>query len=190
MEEKLGRCIMGREIKWIGSDGGPHILIERRFLHIWKGESDEDFERARQYYEEAGLIEDYIGELNIGSGKCIIISDDVPVSTWLPDGSTGGVIVVANYINDDGIDYEILAEEINKIPDALYHDINLTCQVIDQELYLFPACDFGAGWMYEYMKVNLEPGYYIIKLAEEYIFRNSSFRLFKFSREKGIVLPA
>ena len=178
---------MKNEINWIESDGGPHILIERKFLKIWKGESDRAFQESMRYYEQAGLIDDYIGELKIGLGKCIIISEDVPASTWITKRDTNGTIVVANYIGE-GITYDILSTEINNIPDCKYKDTGLVYDVLDRELYLFPACDLCVDWTYKYCKMNLLPGRYKIRLIEEYIFHDSSFRLFNFKADKGDTL--
>lgn len=178
--------IMNNKINWVECDGGPHILIEKKFLSVWKGETEEEYQKAEEYYEEAGLIDDYIGLLNIGSGKCIVISDDVTSSTWLSDNNTNGYIVVVNYISDCYIDEEIefdtLFNEISKIADEQFVDTNLIYHVTDEELYLIAACDFGKEWLYNYCKLNLLAGNYCIKMIEEYIVDESSFRLFKFSR--------
>ena len=176
---------MNNEIDWIECDGGPHILIESKYLKIWKGETDDEYQKAMEYYEEAGLIDNYIGELTIGSGKCLVISDDITSSTWISDNNTSGFLVVVNYISDYYIDEEIkfdtLLNELSKITDNQFADTNLIYQVTDEELYLFAACDFGNEWLYNYCKLNLLPGDYSIKMIEEYIFGDSSFRLFKFS---------
>lgn len=176
---------MNSEITWIECDGGPHILIESKYLKIWKGETEEEYQKAEEYYEETALIDDYIGELNIGSGKCLVISDDITSSTWLSDNNTGGFLVVVNYISEDYIDEEItfdtLFNEFCKIPEEQFADTNLIYRVTDEELYLFAACDFGSEWLYNYCKLNLLSGDYSIKMIEEYIFDDSSFRLFKFS---------
>lgn len=173
---------MKNEINWIECDGGPHILIERKFLNIWKGESDQAFQESMGYYEQAGLIDDYIGELKIGPGKCMIISEDVPASTWIPGKETSGTIVVANYIGE-AVTYDMLSMEINNIPDCKYEDTGLVYEVSDRELYLFPACDLCEDWTYKYCKINLLPGNYKIGLMEEYFFRGSCFRLFHFNAD-------
>ncbi|MDE5823911.1 MAG: immunity 21 family protein [Lachnospiraceae bacterium] len=184
IEEKLYNNMIN-EISWIECDGGPHILIESRYLKIWKGETDEEFEKSKQYYEEAGLIEDYIGELKIGSGKCLIIREEVTVSTWISDNNLSGFLVGVNYVSeeyaDEGIKSNALLNELNKIPEEQFVDTNLTFQVRDKDLYLFAACDFGNDWLYNYCKLNLLPGNYRIKMKEEFIFDGSSFMLFKFS---------
>ncbi len=173
---------MRNEINWIMCDGGPHILMESKFLEIWKGESDEAYQESVRYYEQACMIDGYIGELNIGPGRCIIIGDDVPSSTWISNGDANGTIVVCNYM-DEEITYDVLTTEINKIPNCKYDDTGLIYDVSDKELYLFSACDLGAGWIYNYCKFNLVPGNYKIRMIEEYICHNCSFRLFNFNLE-------
>ncbi|MDE7416003.1 MAG: immunity 21 family protein [Lachnospiraceae bacterium] len=158
IEEKLYNNMIN-EISWIECDGGPHILIESRYLKIWKGETDEEFEKSKQYYEEAGLIEDYIGELKIGSGKCLIIREEVTASTWISDNNLSGFLAGVNYVSEEYADKGIKSND----------------------LYLFAACDFGNDWLYNYCKLNLLPGNYHIKMKEEFIFDGSSFMLFKFS---------
>lgn len=170
---------MENAITWITCDGGPHILMEGKSLKIWKGESEEAYQESMRYYEQACMIDSYIGELNIDSGKCIIIGDDVSSSTWIANGDANGAIVVCNYM-DEEITYDVLATEIRKIPSCRYHDTGLSYDVTDAELYLFSACDFGADWLYHYLKFNLIPGKYKIRMIEEYIFHNCSFRLFGF----------
>ena len=171
---------MNKKINWIEGEGGPHIIIESKFLKIWKGESDEEFERSLCFYKKACSINDYISVLNIGSGKCIIINEDILISTWITD-NTGGILVVGNYIGDE-MEYDTLSKEINDIPQYEYSDTELVYQVCDQELYLFPACDFDKGWHYNYCKFNLLPGNYIVKMIEEYAVNDSNFRLFKFTK--------
>lgn len=176
---------MNNVITWIECDGGPHILIESKYLNIWKAETEEELKKSYKYYEEAGLIDDYIGELKIGLGKCIVISEDIPSSTWISDNNKGGFIVVINYVSDHYLNEEIkcntLLNEFNKISDDQFIDTNLIYQVTDEELYLFAACDFGNDWLYNFCKLNLLPGNYSIKMIEEYIFNDSSFRIFKFN---------
>ncbi|MDE7275134.1 MAG: immunity 21 family protein [Lachnospiraceae bacterium] len=180
---------MYNELTWIECDGGPYILIESRYLGIWKGESDEAFEKAKKYYEEIGLMEDYIGKLKIGSGKCLIVSEDAAACAWISDNNTSGFLIGVNYVSEDyadgGIKADALLSQLNKIPEEQFLDINLTYQVADQELYLFAACDFGNDWIYNYDKFNLLPGDYCIKMMEEYIYDGSSLLLFRFSKQEN-----
>ncbi len=184
MERKIN-YIMNNEITWIECDGGPHLLLESKYLKIWKGENKDEYKKASEYYEETCLIDEYIGELSIGSGKCIVISDDITSSTWISHGNTGGFLVVINYVGEkylnEGLKFDTLYNEISKIEDDQFIDTNLKYQVTDEELYLFAACDYGKEWIYNHCKFNLLPGNYSIKMIEEYIFDDSNFRVFKFN---------
>ena len=171
---------MQQEITWIECDGGPHILIERKYLKLWKTAKQED-------YEETAQIEEYIGELRFGTGKCLVLSEDIPSSTWLSDNNTSGFIVVINYASEnaihEGLKADILYHEFLKIPEAQFTDTNIIYQVTDEVLYLIAACDFGSGWHYNYCQFDLMPGNYSIKIIEEYILDGSSFRLFLFKKQ-------
>lgn len=39
--------LMQQEITWIECDGGPHILIERKYLKLWKVAKQADFGRIK-----------------------------------------------------------------------------------------------------------------------------------------------
>lgn len=177
-------CMMNSKLTWVECDGGPHILMESKYLKIWKGDTDEEYEKAKGYYEETGLIDDYIGELNIGLGKCLVISEDIASSTWVSVNNTGGYLVVVNYLSDfyinGGLKRETLYNEFSKIAEDQFVNTDIIYQITDEELYLFAACDFGKRWLYNYCKFNLLPGNYSIKMIEEYIFDDSSFRVFQF----------
>lgn len=79
--------------------------------------------------EETGLIDDYIGELNIGLGKCLVISEDIASSTWVSVNNTGGYLVVVNYLSDfyinEGLKCEILYNEFRKIAEDQFVDTGI-----------------------------------------------------------------
>lgn len=175
---------MEKEITWVECDGGPHILIENKYLTLWKGETEEEFRKAAEYYEKTATIDDYIGELQIGPGKCLVISEDIPSSTWISGNNTGGFIVVINDVSDGfGIDQMhsgTLFHEFSGIAEDQFIDTNIIYQVTDGDLYLLAACDFGSGWLYNHCCLKLLPGDYQIKMIEKYLFGGACFRLFRF----------
>lgn len=61
---------------------------------IWKGEGDRAYQESKSYYEWACRVDGYIGELEIGSGKCIVIGDNVLLSTGISHGDTNSALVV------------------------------------------------------------------------------------------------
>ena len=150
------------EIKWVSGDGGPHILMERKYLDLWA-------EQKETLYEKACQIDDYIGNLQLLDISLIVISEE----------GKGGIVIGLNYM-DEEFDEEILIENVRKISNDDYSETGVEYKVFDDELYLFPACDVKVGGYYNYNKVHLIPGIYKVKIIEKYILYNASFILYKF----------
>lgn len=150
------------EIKWVSGDGGPHILMERKYLDFWA-------DQKGTLYEKVGQIDDYIGNLRLLDISLIVISEE----------GKGGIVIGINYM-DEEFDEEILIENVRKISNDEYSETGVEYKVFDDELYLFPACEVEVGGYYNYNKVHLIPGIYKVKIIENYIFYNASFILYKF----------
>lgn len=146
------------EIKWVSGDGGPHILMERKYLDFWA-------DQKGILYEKVGQIDDYIGNLRLLDISLIVISEE----------GKGGIVIGLNYMDE-----EILIENVRKISNDEYSETGVEYKVFDDELYLFPACEVEVGGYYNYNKVHLIPGIYKVKIIENYIFYNASFILYKF----------
>ena len=157
------------EIKWVSGDGGPHILIERKYLDLWA-------EQKETLYEKACQIDDYIGNLQLLDISLIVISEEMTHTAWITGEEWGGGIIIGlNYMDE-----EILIENVRKISNDEYSETGVEYKVFDDELYLFPACEVEVGGYYNYNKVHLIPGIYKVKIIENYIFYNASFILYKF----------
>ena len=146
------------EIKWVSGDGGPHILMERKYLDFWA-------DQKGTLYKKVGQIDDYIGNLRLLDISLIVISEE----------GKGGIVIGLNYMDE-----EILIENVRKISNDDYSETGVEYKVFDDELYLFPACDVKIGAYYNYNKVHLLPRIYKVKIIEEYILHNASFILYKF----------
>ena len=146
------------EIKWVSGDGGPHILMERKYLDFWA-------DQKGTLYKKVGQIDDYIGNLRLLDISLIVISEE----------GKGGIVIGLNYMDE-----EILIENVRKISNDDYSETGVEYKVFDDELYLFPACDVKVGGYYDYNKIHLLPGIYKVKIIEEYILHNASFILYKF----------
>ena len=85
------------EIKWVSGDGGPHILMERKYLDFWA-------DQKGILYEKVGQIDDYIGNLRLLDISLIVISEE----------GKGGIVIGLNYM-DEEFDEEILIENVRKI---------------------------------------------------------------------------
>lgn len=161
------------EIKWISGDGGPHILMERRYLDLWT-------DQREILYEKACQIDDHIGNLQLPDINLIVISEEMTHTAWIADEEgRGGVVIGLNYM-EEGFDEEILIENVRKISDDEYSETGVVYKVFDDVSYLFPACDVEVGGCYDHNKVHLIPGKYKVKIMEEYILYNASFILYKF----------
>jgi len=66
--------------KWIESDGGPLILMEKSLSNLWGGHSLTGRVLRITDYDRACQIEDYLGLLDVGDSKALVLNDE-PLST-------------------------------------------------------------------------------------------------------------
>lgn len=66
---------------WIESTGGPLILLERRLLPYWRGYSP-SFNTGATDYERACSVSDYLGTIDVGLGKGIVLGEQPYATTW------------------------------------------------------------------------------------------------------------
>jgi len=178
-------------IQWIECDGGPHLFVEKRLVEYWMGSnilSDDGnvitdklrFGKQGDIvtdYDRACDIEDYIGIISIGNGHGLVISEDVPRSTWISsEDGNGGFLVVLNYIGEDTED-SLIIEKIRTADDSLFESTNLQFTIQDNHVCLFAACDYGPDWLYEYSESQLKPDTYTIDTIDSYVFDECSFRI-------------
>lgn len=65
-----------KQIKWISSLGGPLILVDRKDLRKWKGDSASSIsDPAATDYDRAGEIADFIGYVKAESSKLLVLGD-------------------------------------------------------------------------------------------------------------------
>ncbi len=164
---------------WVWGTGGPHLLMEKRYIDLW--EADAGTEEQELYYKTGEVDGEYIIEMALGDGSCIVVAEEGP-STWVSDENGDGGILVVSIYEEKGFNEEEFVEKIRKIPNNEYLETKIEYKVCDRELYLFPACDLKPGFSEPYNKVNLIPGVYKIKIIENYELVNGSFILFKFVR--------
>ena len=158
-------------LNWIECDGGPHILLEKHLVEKWEAVN------CSSHYDKACEIDDYIGLLPVGDGYGIVISEDVPRSTWIEaNDKKGGYLVVLNYV-EENIDENTIIQNIKGIDENLFEPSGLQVSIKDHSLFLFAACDYGPDWIYSYSDISIEPGKYAIDSVERYTFGDCSFRV-------------
>ena len=98
-------------MKWICSEGGPLLLLEKKFLHLWGGTWSNDYDRACRTTEYAELI-------GIGDVSGLVIGDE-PYQTslyhehdfrglvsWQWADSESAIILALASIDSDKLQFE------------------------------------------------------------------------------------
>jgi len=112
-------------LTWIESAGGPLILLEGRLLSDWHGIETDDYDRA------CG-IDDYLGLLNVGSGRALVLGEEPMPTAWL---SEPGMLVRWQYADDN----ESVVEAIADLSKASWEETGIVLDVSDSSLVLFDA---------------------------------------------------
>jgi hypothetical protein len=91
------------EMQWVQSGGGPLIVIPVEIAHLWRGDGglglpDGDLSMVRETvrnhtdYGRACSVDDYLGMLEVGPGRCLVLGDEPMATTFFPT-EDGGIIV-------------------------------------------------------------------------------------------------
>ncbi len=169
------------EISWVWGEGGPHLLMEKRYLDIWETDAVADHGGKESLYDKTGEVKgDYIGELTLQDGSFIVIHEEMDQTAWISGENGNGGILVGSISIEESFDENDFIETITQIPDDVYNETGIQYKIFQDELYLFPACDLGPGYSNPYNKVDLTPGVYKIKIIENYELCYGCFILYKF----------
>jgi hypothetical protein len=133
-----------RPLRWISSEGGPLILIDRAHLGFWEGDKDvwdgepsssgeattfDDYDRACQ-------VNEYVGLIPVGMGEGLILGDEPLPTTWYPStGMIGGHIIRGGLAYDEN---ELLRQILN-IPDEKYKEEGIVFSSVSGSLLLFDS---------------------------------------------------
>ena len=90
-------------IKWVSTNGGPLVIIPVEIAHLWRGDGglglpNGDLSlvwetvKTRTDYGRACGIEDYLGVLQVGPGRCLVFGDEPLATAFLPT-QDGGIFV-------------------------------------------------------------------------------------------------
>lgn len=117
------------ELTWIESAGGPLLLLEEHLLSHWHGIETDDYDRA------CG-IDDYLGLLDVGSGRALVLGEEPMSTAWL---SEPGMFVRWQYADDN----ESVEEAIADLSKASWEATAIVVDVTDSSLVLFDAACSG-----------------------------------------------
>lgn len=162
------------QFTWVSGDGGPLILMEEKYLANWKGCEEPSNGRVVEANSRWGLevatdydlacdVEEYLGLINVGEGKALILGGDEMATTWFPlSENQEGILIRWGYGNSESevIDFaKLLAGEFEE-------NENIKFSVENSELVLFVAAESGNDKVYPRLKFNLLSGVYKISTIE------------------------
>ena len=150
---------------WVNSGGGPLIVISVEVAHHWRGDGglglpDGDLSmvwdtvRKHTDYGRACGVADYVGVLDVGPGKCLVLGDEPMLTTILP---TNDCVLIVRWMYAES--EEELLRAAQSLPEEVWEATPHRVHVGSGGLVLFDSaypgdnlpstCDDGANapWM-------------------------------------------
>jgi hypothetical protein len=144
------------EFKWIGrKSSGPLIVIDEGAAGSWTGKDGQDHERAK-------AVDHYIGFVDFGAARAIVLGDDPFDTTWVPTPSSGGGMFVRRLWSDTPEDALDAARAI--AADAWTFEEKLF-EVSSGAVLLFDSARPGSAPR-SVVRIALPPGRYAIATAD------------------------
>ncbi len=173
----------GPELNWVGSNGGPLLLVPGEHLPSWGGvEPPADGRRIEAQfrfngpdepatdYDRACDVMGWLGLLNIGDGYGMVLGGEPLDTAWQPtaaagDGGddTGGLLIRWVYADHEA---DIIAARAH-VPQTAWQDEGLVLSVGHEPLYLLDAACPGSELEGDgHLMIPLPPGRYAFATAE------------------------
>jgi len=149
--------------EWI-SCNSPLLLVARDQLSSWEGTDIPSNGRKVEArfrwnpdgpptdYDRACDIDDYIGVIDVGTGKGIVLGDEPLMTTWL-SLSDGGLLVRWAYSESEN---DLISSALTLTDDA-YEDSGITFVVTNSPLVLFAACESSEDQIYPPSSLRSRP---------------------------------
>lgn len=149
-------------------------MIDQKYLENWEGcdapSKNRKVEASFRWsleiatdYDRACDVEDYLGLINVGEGKAIVLGGDEMPTTWFPlPERQEGILIRWFYGNSESDVIKVVGSLANE----LGKDENLEFTVEDSSLFLFAATETGNDKVYPRLKFNLLSGTYKIFTIE------------------------
>lgn len=141
--------------KWIQTDGGPLILIEKRLMDFWEGSLGEN---VITDYDRACLIDDFLGLVDVESSPCLILNDEPLRTAIWQENPDEAIFVRWRWANNEETIKEILPKSL-KLESWEKSEIKLSLS--GDELFLFDS-SYGGKEVEESLNLKLPKGQYYI----------------------------
>jgi hypothetical protein len=158
--------------EWI-SCNSPLLLVAKDHLGAWEGAAVPAAGRSVEArfrwnpdgpatdYDRACDVDDYVGLIDVGSGKALVLGDEQLMTTWLPF-KDGGLLVRWVCADDEGT----LLAAAHRIPNDAYQDSGLSFTVGASPLVLLAACESSEDKIYPRIEFEILSGRYRILTSQ------------------------
>lgn len=166
--------------RWIGTDGGPLVLVPDAKRLAWSGSfvpgtdgdftietsrgpfafhSDYDFANPRTEYERACGINGFVGQMDVAGASALVLADEALETTWRPLRD-GGLFARVHTAEPEAY----IEAELADLPvDGEWSDTHVTLN--GGTYWLMDALDHGAKPQREPVRVSLGDGSYHVLTA-------------------------
>jgi hypothetical protein len=170
---------MRLQLKWVNSAGGPLLLLEEQLLPDWKGDGGASGGRGgRTDYERACDVDDYLGLVEVGPGRALVLGDEPMQTTWWPSPGAGGMLIRWQWADGEAS----VVNSVGGVPEESWEPTGLTFRVSGRDLLLFdsarPGDEPGEG-----LSIQLAGGQYEIVTALHRPDASTSLVLHRFVRK-------
>ena len=150
------------------------MLIEEKYLPDWEGSDAPSNGRVVEAnfrwgletatdYDRACDVEDWLGLINVGEGKAIVLGGDETATTWVDlIENREGMLIRWIYADSD----EDAINKAKSLSDELGKEESFEFKIGDSDLILFSAAESGNYKISPRMKFNLSSGTYKISTIE------------------------
>ena len=147
------------ETAWVTSLGGPLILVPQSACPLWGG-APPNYRGEEGDYGRACAIDGYIGLIDVGHAKALVLGDYPARTTFLP----GHRILLREIAGDN--DEEVIAAALGALP-AVDWESPLTWEITEPLILFDSAFDYPyvVAAAEEQLRIDLAPGRYTAEAA-------------------------
>ncbi|MDT5268358.1 MAG: hypothetical protein QOH49_544 [Acidobacteriota bacterium] len=154
---------MRTRLTWVNSAGGPLVLLEEHLLPEWRGHdgSTAQEHEGRTDYERACDVDDYLGLVEVGSGRALVLGDEPMQTTWCPSPEGSGVVLLRWQWADSEA---AVIDAAGDMPEESWESTGLIFQTSGRDLVLFDSA-YPGDEPGERLTIQLARGQYGIDTA-------------------------
>jgi hypothetical protein len=146
-------------MKWIESTGGPLLILEKVVLSNWGSNNPNG--NGQTDYDRACSVEEYIGVINVGYGKTLVLGDVPARTSWFQSKDDKGGLIIRWIYGRSEKQVEEYIE--NQLPDwNCYVNENIQIKIIKGDMLIWDSAFVYTDKCAEKIEFNIVPGNYRI----------------------------